>query len=112
VARELQQYLAGERREFTFPIRSTGSEFSQRVWCAVQEIPYGETMTYGELARRIGKPNALRAVGTANGRNPLPLVIPCHRVVAAGGKLGGYGGGLRLKRKLLDLEAANNPAVR
>ena len=112
VSRELEQYLAGERQEFTFPIRSAGSEFSQRVWRAVQAIPYGETITYGELARRIGNPKAFRAVGTANGRNPLPLVIPCHRVVAAGGRLGGYGGGLRLKRRLLDLELAHSPAIR
>lgn len=112
VARELKQYLAGERTEFTFPIWADGSEFSQRVWRAVQAIPYGETITYGELARRIGNPKAFRAVGTANGRNPLPLVIPCHRVVAAGGRLGGYGGGLRLKRRLLDLELAHSPAIR
>ncbi len=112
VARELEQYLAGERTEFTFPIRADGSEFSQRVWHAVQAIPYGETITYSELARRIGNPKAVRAVGTANGRNPLPLVIPCHRVVAAGGRLGGYGGGLRLKRRLLDLELAHSPAIR
>ncbi|UCG86388.1 MAG: methylated-DNA--[protein]-cysteine S-methyltransferase [Gemmatimonadota bacterium] len=112
VARELKQYLMGERKEFTFPIRAAGSEFSQRVWRAVQAIPYGETITYGELARRIGNRKAVRAVGTANGRNPLPLVIPCHRVVAAGGKLGGYGGGLQLKHRLLALEAANSLAIR
>jgi methylated-DNA-[protein]-cysteine S-methyltransferase len=104
--------LAGKRTEFTFPIRFEGSEFRQHVWRAVQAIPYGQTITYGELARRIGNPKAVRAVGTANGRNPLPLVIPCHRVVAAGGRLGGYGGGLRLKRRLLDLEVAHSPAIR
>jgi methylated-DNA-[protein]-cysteine S-methyltransferase len=112
VAHELGQYFAGERKEFTFSYQATGSDFSQRVWRAVQAIPYGETITYGELARRIGNSGAVRAVGTANGRNPLPLVIPCHRVVAADGKLGGYGGGLTLKRKLLSLEAANSPAIR
>jgi methylated-DNA-[protein]-cysteine S-methyltransferase len=93
-------------------MNSTGTEFNQRVWQELEKIPYGETISYGELARRLGKPKAARAVGTANGKNPIPIVIPCHRVVAAGGKLGGYGGGLPLKRRLLDLEAANTPPIR
>ncbi len=112
VCRELEEYFAGERQRFTFPIRPEGSQFYQSVWHELERIPYGETVTYGDLARAIGKPGAARAVGTANGRNPIAIVIPCHRVVAAGGRLGGYGGGLPLKRRLLALEAANSPAVR
>jgi methylated-DNA-[protein]-cysteine S-methyltransferase len=112
VARELEQYFGGKRTEFTFPISTEGTEFDQRVWHELESIPYGETISYGELARRIGNPKAARAVGAANGRNPLPIVIPCHRVVSSGGKLGGYGGGLSLKRRLLDLEVAHSPPVR
>jgi len=112
VARELEQYLAGRLKEFTFPVYAEGSEFNELVWHELEKIPYGETISYGELACRVGNPKAARAVGTANGKNPIPIVIPCHRVVATGGKLGGFGGGLPLKRKLLDLEAANSPAVR
>jgi methylated-DNA-[protein]-cysteine S-methyltransferase len=112
VARELRQYLAGRRKEFTFPIATEGTEFQQRVWHALEGIPYGETVTYGELARRLGRSKAFRAVGTANGRNPIPIVIPCHRVVASGGRLGGYGGGLELKRKLLELESRNTNPMR
>jgi methylated-DNA-[protein]-cysteine S-methyltransferase len=104
VARELRDYFLGKRRSFTFPVRPAGSDFNQRVWQELARIPYGETCTYGELARKIGRSKAARAVGTANRRNPIPIVLPCHRVVAAGGKLGGYGGGLELKRKLLELE--------
>lgn len=105
VARELEEYLAGRRTEFTVPVRPEGTAFDHRVWDAVAGIRYGETVTYGEIARHIGNPKGARAVGTANGRNPIPIIIPCHRVVAAGGRLGGYGGGLPLKRRLLDLEA-------
>ncbi len=104
VATELEEYAAGARTEFTFPVAPGGTAFDRRVWEAVAEIPYGETRTYGEIARAIGTPGGARAVGTANGRNPIPPVIPCHRVVAVGGKLGGYGGGLDLKRRLLNLE--------
>lgn len=104
VSRELEEYAAGERTHFTFAIAPEGTDFDRRVWRAVQAIPYGRTKTYGQIAAGIGKPGAARAVGTANGRNPVPPVIPCHRVVAAGGKLGGYGGGLPLKRRLLDME--------
>jgi methylated-DNA-[protein]-cysteine S-methyltransferase len=111
VARELRDYFAGKRRDFTFPVRPAGTDFNQRVWQELARIPYGETRTYGELARKIGSPKAARAVGSANGRNPIPIVLPCHRVVAAGGKLGGYGGGLELKRKLLELERRYKPLV-
>jgi methylated-DNA-[protein]-cysteine S-methyltransferase len=105
VARELVEYLAGARRKFDFPIDLRGTPFEMEVWTALQNIPYGSTVTYGELATRLGRPGAARAVGSANGRNPIPIVVPCHRVIAAGGKLGGYGGGLTLKRQLLDLES-------
>ncbi len=108
IHRELRQYFDGERTEFTFPVRLEGSEFDVVVWNALREIPYGETRTYGDIARRIGRPTAARAVGAANGRNPVPIVVPCHRVVAAGGKLGGFGGGLELKRRLLLLEGARS----
>jgi methylated-DNA-[protein]-cysteine S-methyltransferase len=106
VARELTEYLAGTRTGFTFRVSPTGTPFEQRCWDALQSIPYGETRTYGEIARAVGVPNGARAVGSANHKNPIPIVIPCHRVVAAGGGLGGYGGGLELKRRLLALEQA------
>jgi methylated-DNA-[protein]-cysteine S-methyltransferase len=105
VERQLREYGEGKRASFTFPVTPQGSAFDQKVWNALRRIPYGRTATYGQIARRIGKPSAARAVGAANGRNPIPIVIPCHRVVSSGGKLGGYGGGLALKRRLLDLEA-------
>lgn len=104
VARELRAYANGALRTFSVPIEPEGTEFDRLVWRALRRIPYGETRTYGDIAKAIGKPRSARAVGAANNRNPIPIVIPCHRVVAAGGKLGGYGGGLALKRKLLDLE--------
>ena len=104
VARELQEFMRGARRAFSFPIRTAGTAFEEQVWNAVRRIPFGTTATYGAIARRLGRPGAARAVGSANGRNPIPIVIPCHRVVAAGGGLGGYGGGLELKRRLLALE--------
>ncbi len=111
VARELREYGRGERRDFTFAISLEGTSFDKRVWNALLQIPYGETVTYGEVASSIGNPGAARAVGAANHRNPIPIVVPCHRVVAADGKLGGYGGGLDLKRRLLDLEARTSPAL-
>ena len=104
VARELAEYADGKREAFTFPIDPGGTAFDGLVWNALRRIPYGKTATYGQIARRIGKPSGARAVGAANGRNPIPIVVPCHRVVASGGKLGGYGGGLALKRRLLELE--------
>jgi methylated-DNA-[protein]-cysteine S-methyltransferase len=109
VAGELAEYAAGRRTRFSFRTAPRGTDFDRRVWDAVARIPYGETKSYGEIAASIGSPGAARAVGTANGRNPVPPVIPCHRVVAAGGRLGGYGGGLDLKRRLLDLETARRP---
>jgi methylated-DNA-[protein]-cysteine S-methyltransferase len=105
VAQELSEYLEGRRSRFTFRVAPSGTDFERRVWDALRQIPYGETRTYGEIAQDLGAPQAARAVGSANHKNPIPLVIPCHRVVRTGGGLGGYGGGLELKRKLLDLEA-------
>ena len=102
--RQLEQYFRGERHEFTLPLAYPGSEFQQQVWSALREIRYGETWSYLDLARRIGDTGATRAVGAANGANPIAIVIPCHRVVNANGDLGGYGGGLWRKRILLDLE--------
>ena len=102
--RQLAQYFAGERRDFTLPLAYPGTKFQQQVWTALQEIRCGETWSYLELARRIGDTDATRAVGGANGANPIAIVIPCHRVVNANGDPGGYGGGLWRKRILLDLE--------
>ena len=102
--RQLLEYLTGLRREFSLPLGPRGTPFQMEVWRALEAIPYGETITYGELARRIGRPKAVRAVGQANHRNPLPILLPCHRVVGANGTLTGYGGGLELKEWLLRLE--------
>ncbi len=102
---QLQEYFAGKRREFDLPLRLTGTEFQVSVLRALQEIPYGETVSYGEIARRIGRPRAVRAVGAANGRNPIPIVVPCHRVIGSTGDLTGFGGGLDTKEALLRLEA-------
>lgn len=102
--RQLAQYFAGERRQFDLPLAPRGTDFQKQVWRALEDIPYGETRTYGEIAQAIGKPKACRAVGMANHRNPLSIFVPCHRVVGAGGSLTGYGGGLEAKRFLLDLE--------
>lgn len=101
---ELLEYLVGKRRTFDLPLKPQGTPFQQKVWSALADIPYGETITYGELARRVGCPKGSRAVGQANHRNPLPILLPCHRVVGAGGTLTGYGGGLELKQWLLRLE--------
>lgn len=103
--RQLGEYFAGERREFDLELDPRGSDFDRTVWAQLVEIPYGETTSYGEIARAIGRPDRARAVGAANGRNPLPIVIPCHRVIGADGSLVGYGGGLELKRRLLELES-------
>ena len=102
--RQLRDYFAGRRTEFDLPLAPDGTPFQRAVWRQLQDIPYGETISYGELARRVGNPKASRAVGSANGANPIPIVIPCHRVIAAGGKLAGFGGGLPVKQALLDLE--------
>ena len=101
---ELKEYFAGERKEFTVPVRLMGTDFQKKVWAALAEIPYGGTATYGEIAARIGSPKACRAVGTANHHNPVPIIVPCHRVIGAGGSLTGYGGGLEVKAYLLTLE--------
>ena len=101
---ELLEYLAGSRRDFDLPLAPQGTPFQQRVWAALREIPYGQTRSYRELAQAAGSPRGYRAVGMANHRNPIPILIPCHRVVGADGSLTGYAGGLELKRKLLELE--------
>jgi methylated-DNA-[protein]-cysteine S-methyltransferase len=103
-ARELIEYLHGERKQFTFRVDQPGTPFQKKVWAKLMAIPYGQTVSYGELAKKIGHPNAYRAVGSANGCNQIAIVIPCHRVIAAGGKLGGYGGELWRKEWLLSLE--------
>ncbi len=104
---QLREYFAGARRTFDLPLAPHGTAFQQRVWAALRAIPYGETRTYGELAAAIGNPSASRAVGMANHRNPIPIVIPCHRVIGASGTLTGYAGGLEIKRRLLALEGIN-----
>jgi len=103
---ELEEYLAGKRREFTFPLDLRGTDFQLACWRALLAIPYGETRTYAAIARAVGKPTAFRAVGMANNRNPVAIIVPCHRVIASDGTLCGYGGGLDVKRKLLELEGA------
>jgi methylated-DNA-[protein]-cysteine S-methyltransferase len=106
-ARQLDQYFAGKRRSFDVPLALDGTPFQEQVWLALAEIPYGETISYAELARWVGRPQAFRAVGQANGANPIPIILPCHRVVAADGTIGGYGGGLPTKRRLLALESGS-----
>lgn len=108
---QLEAYFAGELRDFDLPLALRGTPFQRRVWAELQRIAYGQTISYGELARRIGQPTASRAVGLANGRNPIALIVPCHRVIATGGKLGGYGGGLDRKRWLLEHEARRAPLL-
>ncbi len=103
---ELEEYFAGHRRHFTFPLDLRGTLFQQSCWRALIDIPYGETRTYAQIARAIGQPQAFRAVGMANNRNPIAIVVPCHRVIASDGTLCGYGGGLHIKRQLLELEGA------
>ena len=102
--RQLRAYFAGDLETFDLPLSPQGTPFQQTVWSELLNIPFGETISYGELAKRIGNPNASRAVGLANGSNPIPIVVPCHRVIGANGKLTGYGGGLPIKEKLLALE--------
>jgi methylated-DNA-[protein]-cysteine S-methyltransferase len=105
VAEQLAEYFDGRRREFDVPLVLAGPPFQRQAWHALREIPYGETVSYGEQARRIGQPDAARAVGAANGQNPIAVIVPCHRVIGADGSLTGFGGGLERKRLLLDLEA-------
>jgi methylated-DNA-[protein]-cysteine S-methyltransferase len=104
---QLEAYFAGELAEFDLPLAPRGSAFQLEVWAALLEIPYGETASYGEIATAVGRPDAVRAVGTTNGRNPIAVIVPCHRVIGADGTLVGYGGGLPRKRLLLELEAAH-----
>jgi O-6-methylguanine DNA methyltransferase len=103
---ELDEYFAGTRKQFTFPLDLRGTDFQIACWRALLEIPYGETRTYADIARAVGNPHGFRAVGMANNRNPIAIVVPCHRVIASDGTLCGYGGGLEIKRKLLELEGA------
>ena len=107
VRRQLLEYFEGKRREFDIPLSMQGTEFQLRVWKSLQQIPYGETVSYGDVARGISKPKAVRAVGAANGRNPIPIIVPCHRVIGSHGDLTGFGGGLDTKEALLRLEAEN-----
>jgi methylated-DNA-[protein]-cysteine S-methyltransferase len=102
-ATQLEEYFASERTEFDVPMELDGTAFQKEVWAELSRIPYGETISYGELARRVGRPKGPRAVGQANGRNPIPIIVPCHRVLASNG-IGGYGGGLPMKRSLLAVE--------
>ncbi len=102
---QLDEYFRRERTTFDLPLVFSGSEFQQRVWAELQQIPYGTTMSYGEMARRIGMPKAVRAVANANGANPISIIVPCHRVIGSDGSLTGYGGGLETKRFLLELES-------
>ena len=104
--RQLRAYFAGQLRRFELPLDLRGTDFQLRVWRELERIPYGETRSYLEIAEAIGAPRAVRAVGAANGANPIPIVVPCHRVIGASGKLVGYGGGLPLKKRLLQLEGA------
>jgi methylated-DNA-[protein]-cysteine S-methyltransferase len=105
VQRQISEYDSGKRREFDFELAMEGPEFHRQVWQALTEIPYGETTSYGALAKKLGQPSAARAVGLANGANPIALIVPCHRVIGSDGSLTGYGGGLPLKRALLEHEA-------
>ena len=109
VAEQFDAYFAGELSTFDIEMNLLGTPFQQRVWSQLCQIPYGETISYGELARRIGNPNASRAVGLANGRNPIAIVVPCHRVIGANGSLTGYGGGLERKTWLLEHEVKHRP---
>ena len=106
--KQLEEYFAGKRRRFDLPVNPSGTRFQEAVWKELLAIPYGETRSYKQIAQKIGKPKACRAVGMANNRNPISIIIPCHRVIGSNGALVGYGGGLEMKRKLLDLEK-NSP---
>lgn len=105
---QLREYLDGKRKEFDLPLNPQGTEFMMEDWKALQTIPYGQTCSYKDIAEKIGRPKAFRAVGLANNRNPISIVIPCHRVIGADGKMVGYGGGVHIKEYLLDLEKQNN----
>jgi methylated-DNA-[protein]-cysteine S-methyltransferase len=108
---QLDEYFEGTRRCFDLPVAMVGTAFQHQVWARLQEIPFGATVSYGELAAELGRPGAARAVGHANARNPIPVIVPCHRVIGSSGQLTGYGGGLRAKRLLLDLETGQTPSA-
>ncbi len=108
-ARQLREYFAGDRTAFTIPLDLVGTPFQLDAWRHLAEIPYGETVSYAEQARRVGRPRAVRAIGAANGSNPVPIVLPCHRVIGSDGSLTGFGGGLHVKRALLEHEAGVKP---
>jgi len=106
--KQLKEYFAGKRTSFSVKLDPVGTEFQNKVWRALSEIPFGETRSYGEIAKRIGNASAMRAVGAANGKNPISIIVPCHRVIGASGKLTGFAGGLEIKARLLALEAGGN----
>ena len=108
VCKQLDEYFTGRRKMFDLPLSLTGTPFQQKVWKALQQIPYGQTISYAQLAQSVGNPKACRAVGSANGKNPVAIIIPCHRVINTGGKLGGDDYGLEVKKQLLDLEEGNH----
>ena len=108
---QLAEYFSGQRKQFDLPLKLEGTEFQVDVLQALQEIPYGETTSYGAIAKQIGRPKAMRAVGAANGRNPIPIIVPCHRVIGSSGDLTGFGGGLDTKEALLRLEAENSNSL-
>ena len=112
VRRQLEEYFAGERQTFDLPLSPKGTAFERSVWSELSRIPYGATRSYAEIARAIGRPGAARAVGRANGANPIPIVVPCHRVIGADGSLTGFGGGLEVKSRLLEIEGAALPFSR
>jgi methylated-DNA-[protein]-cysteine S-methyltransferase len=111
VVRQLEEYFAGQRREFSVPMAAKGTAFQRSVWDELTKIPYGETRAYVDIANALGQPTATRAVGAANGRNPIPIIVPCHRVIGRSGALTGFGGGLPIKRFLLELEGAISPSL-
>ena len=111
VVEELREYFEGDRHDFTVPLDLRGTDFQQKCWRALLGIPYGKTRSYAQIAKAVGCPQGFRAVGMANHDNPVPIIVPCHRVLASDGTLGGYGGGLEMKRKLLELEGALQPTL-
>jgi methylated-DNA-[protein]-cysteine S-methyltransferase len=111
VVDQLQSYFAGERTNFDLPLLLEGTDFQKKVWTALQEIPYGRTISYKKLAEIVGSPKGVRAVGAANGANPIPIIIPCHRVIGHDGSLTGFGGGLPLKKQLLELESRQRKLI-
>lgn len=110
-ARQINAYLGGKLKDFSLPLAPQGTEFLRAVWAALRRVPYGATASYKDIAAAVGRPGASRAVGLANRNNPIPIIIPCHRIVGSNGKLTGYRGGLALKKRLLDLERCNTPAL-